>query len=65
VEWKKGDKVTVQAGAVLGGLDLGGLLSGLLSTVMSIVTGLLSTVTRLLGGLVGGLGSSKPPTTGP
>ncbi|MDD2662870.1 MAG: hypothetical protein PHD19_03825 [Dechloromonas sp.] len=37
---------------VSGGLDLGGLLSGLLSPVIGLVGGLLNVVTGLVGGLL-------------
>lgn len=51
-----------EIGAVSGGLDLGGLLTGiltpvlnLLSPVLNLVSGLLSTVVGLVSGLLGGL----------
>ena len=55
-----------EIGAVSGGLDLGGLLtgiltpvlnlvSGLLTPVLNLVSGLLSTVVGLVSGLLGGL----------
>ncbi|WP_374277911.1 hypothetical protein [Azonexus sp.] len=56
-----------EIGAVSGGLDLGGLLTGiltpvlnLLSPVLNLVSGLLSTVVGLVSGLLGGLlGSAR------